>query len=156
MTMKYFKWGVARLILEPPECPDVVPMFIEGTDHIMPADRGWPKFMPRVGSKVVVTFGDRIDTDKVFGDLRLKWSRLKAKVGVRQAPLGELDEEEELKYGKEAVELRKECALRVRAEVLKVRRSRGFSDEDPTDGMVETWRKEGPREGKTKNGTWVE
>ena len=121
----------------------------------MPADRGFPKFLPRIGNKVAVTFGDKVDAEKVFGDLRTKWSRLKAKAGLGKRPLGELNKE--LMHGKEAVELRKECTRRVRAEVIKVRRSRGFSNEDPKEGRVETWRREGPkREGKMKDGTWVE
>lgn len=154
-TMRYFKWGVARLILEPPECPDVVPMFIEGTDQIMPANREYPKFIPRAGKNLAVTFGEKVDTEKVFGDLRTKWSKLKAKAGVGKSPLGELNEE--LMHGTEAVELRKECTRRVRAEVIKVRKSRGFSNEDPKEGLVETWRREGPRrEGQMKDGTWVE
>jgi monolysocardiolipin acyltransferase len=154
-TMRYFKWGVARLILEPPECPDIVPMFIEGTDQIMPADREFPRFLPRVGNKVIVTFGKKVDTEKVFGDLRTKWSNLKAKVGVGKRPLGELSDE--LMLGSEAVELRKECTRRVRAEMIKVRRSRGYSDEDPKEGLVETWRREGPKkEGKMRDDTWVE
>jgi len=42
------------------------------------------------------------------------------------------------------VELRKECTMRVREEVLRLRRGRGHSDEDPKAGYAETWALEGP------------
>jgi hypothetical protein len=35
--------------------------------------------------------------------------------------------------------LRKEVIIRVRIEVLKVRRSLGYKDKDPEEGLVETW-----------------
>jgi monolysocardiolipin acyltransferase len=47
--------------------------------------------------------------------------------------------------GKEAVELRIEVARRVRAEIESLRRRRGYADEDPKQGAVETWRIEGPK-----------
>ena len=63
---------------------------------------------------------------------------------------------EALKYGKEARELRKECARQGRDEVLKLRRRRGLPDEDPKEGLVETWMEEvGKREGKMPDGSWV-
>lgn len=158
-TMRYFKWGVARLILEPPECPDVVPIFIEGNDQVMHESRKYPRFLPRPGKDLTVTFGDKVDTESLFGDLRRQWRLLKLKEDEEQGllnrnELGVLGNK--LMYGDEAVELREECTRRVRDAVLAVRRSRGLSDEDPKCGLVETWIKEGPkREGKMKDGTWV-
>ena len=68
--------------------------------------------------------------------------------------MGELTEG--LKYGSEAVALRKEVTLRIRMEVLKVRRSLGYEDEDPKQGLVETWIEEGGKEtGRMKDGSWV-
>ncbi|RMZ86536.1 hypothetical protein DV736_g6233, partial [Chaetothyriales sp. CBS 134916] len=75
-AMRYFKWGFTRLILEPAECPDVVPIFIEGTDQIMHESRAWPRFIPRIGKAVTVTFGEPVDTDAVFTDLRQRWRAL--------------------------------------------------------------------------------
>ncbi|EKG10868.1 Tafazzin [Macrophomina phaseolina MS6] len=154
-TMRYFKWGVARLILESDPCPDVVPMWIEGPDQIMHESRKFPRFLPRLGKTVNVTFGEKVDVDKVFGDLREKWKRLKEKEeGSERLEVGVLSDG--LKYGKDAVELRKECAMRVREEVLKVRRGRGWPDEDPKAGLVETWALEGPKkEGKMEDESWV-
>jgi monolysocardiolipin acyltransferase len=163
-NMRYFKWGVARLILEPPECPDVVPMFIEGTDEIMHEARQFPRFIPRIGKKVTVTFGREVNTEAIFGDLRQRWKELRdkdyaARVQIPDAAypdqaLGLLTDT--LLHSPEAIELRKECTRRLRQEVLQVRRSRGYPDEDPKAGLAETYLKEGPKtEGCMDDGTWV-
>ncbi|KAJ0426925.1 hypothetical protein BJY00DRAFT_297858 [Aspergillus carlsbadensis] len=158
-TMRYFKWGVARLILEASECPDVVPIWLEGFDHVMHESREFPRFLPRPGKEVSVTFGQKVDTEAVFGEYRSRWEKLKAKAEkaapeTRDLPLGALNDE--LLYSAEAVELRKEVTRKVRDLVLEVRRSRGLSDEDPKAGLVETWMEEGPkREGKMADDSWV-
>ncbi|KAF2836873.1 hypothetical protein M501DRAFT_1018746 [Patellaria atrata CBS 101060] len=152
-TMRYLKWGVARLILESDPCPTIVPMWIDGPQEMMHESRSFPRFLPRLGKSLQVVFGDEVDTESVFGDLRERWRILKAREGVGQE-VGILTEG--LKYGVEAVELRKECTMRVREEVLKVRRKRGLPDEDPKAGLVETWVQEGgKREGRMKDGSWV-
>lgn len=154
--MRYFKWGVARLILEAEPCPDLVPIWIEGPDDVMHEERRWPRFVPRPFRGVSVTFGRPVDVEGVFGDLRERWRELRrrdARDG-RKWPLGELSEE--LKYGEEAVDLRMECTMRVRREVLKVRKRRGWPDEDPKAGWVDTYMREGPkREGRMDDGTIV-
>ncbi|KAI2794968.1 hypothetical protein POX_a01569 [Penicillium oxalicum] len=141
-TMRYFKWGIARLILEANECPDVVPMWIEGFDQIMHESREFPRFLPRIGKKVSITFGSKVDAEKEFGELRSRWQKLKAKVEKadaqsRDLPLGEV-------------------TRKIRNLVLDVRRSRGLPDEDPKEGLVETWLQEGPSpEGHMKDDSWV-
>ncbi|KAJ5526245.1 Tafazzin [Penicillium pulvis] len=158
-TMRYFKWGVARLILEAKECPDVVPMWIEGFDNIMHESREFPRFLPRPGKKVDVTFGPKVDSEAVFGDMRSRWQKLKTKVEAsdaqsRDLPVGVLSDA--LLHNKEAVELRKEVTRKIRNLVLDVRRSRGLPDEDPKEGLVETWLEEGPkREGHMKDDSWI-
>jgi monolysocardiolipin acyltransferase len=68
--------------------------------------------------------------------------------------MGELTEA--LKYGQEAVDLRKEVTRRIRMEVLKVRRDLGYPDEDPKASLVETWIQEGgKREGRMDDNSWV-
>jgi monolysocardiolipin acyltransferase len=134
-------------------------MWIEGFDDVMHESRKFPRFLPRPGKRVSVTFGSKVDTNEVFGDMRSRWDKLKAKVEKRDPesrdlPLGVLSEE--LLNNKEAVELRKEVTLKVRNLVLDVRRSRGFPDEDPKEGLVDTWLEEGPkREGHMKDDSWV-
>ncbi|KAL4933291.1 uncharacterized protein BDV17DRAFT_279071 [Aspergillus undulatus] len=157
--MRYFKWGVARLILETSECPDIVPIWLEGFDQVMHESREFPRFLPRPGKEVSVTFGQKVDTEEVFGEYRSRWQKLRAKVEkaspeVRDLRLGTLNDE--LLYGPEAVELRKEVTKKVRDLVLEVRRSRGHSDEDPKASLVETWAEEGgKREGKMEDESWV-
>lgn len=158
-TMRYFKWGVARLILEPEVCPDIVPVWIEGNDQIMHESRGFPKFLPRINKTCGVWFGQNVggDTESIFHELRSRWRKLveeNIRNGADPLEIGVLNEE--LQFGKEAVRLREECARQVRKAVLKVRHARGLPDEDPKSGLVETWREEGPkREGKMEDGSWV-
>ncbi|KAL2047352.1 hypothetical protein N7G274_001373 [Stereocaulon virgatum] len=151
-TMRYFHWGVARLILEPEVCPDIVPIWTEGYNEIMHENRVAPRWIPRVGKKCAVWIGDNVggDRDSVFHELRRKWRKLvedNRGKGADSLEIGVLNED--LKYGEEAVALRKECTLQVRREVLAVRRLRGLPDEDPKESLVETYREEGGRrEGK--------
>lgn len=158
-TMRYFKWGVARLILEPDVCPDIIPVWIEGNDQIMHESRAFPKFLPRIGKKCGVWFGQNVggDTESIFHELRSKWRKLveeNRRNGAEPLEIGVLNEE--LRIGKEAVLLREECTRQVRKAVLKVRHLRGLPDEDPKSGLVETWREEGvEREGKMEDGSWV-
>ncbi|KAI1326019.1 acyltransferase [Xylariaceae sp. FL0255] len=168
LQMRYFKWGISRLILESEPMPDVLPMFIDGPQHVMAEDRKFPRFLPRAGKKFRIGFGELVDTEAVFGDLRTRWQDLvrreqerdvKAQGKLlakrkeegsekdlvrpqRQRAMGDLWTDE-LKYGDEAVGLRIEVARRVRDEVLKVRRSMGYPDEDPPGfELAETWARE--------------
>lgn len=157
--MRYFKWGVARLILEPDVCPDIVPIWIEGNDQIMHESRTWPRFLPRLSKRCGIWFGDNVggEENNVFHELRRKWQKLVEKQrreGGGDLKLGELDGE--LRFGAEAVALREECTRQIRGEILKLRRRRGLPDEDPKEGLVATWRMEGDRrEGQMEDGSWV-
>lgn len=161
--MRYFKWGVSRLILESEPLPDIVPIFIDGNQDVMHESRVFPRFVPRAGKNIRIAFGESVDVERIFGDLRERWQRLvKAQKEAEEKEgtsfeweMGELTEV--LKYGNEAVALRKEVTDRVRQEVLKVRRSLGYPDEDPKQGLVGTWIEEGngKQQGKMKDGSWV-
>jgi monolysocardiolipin acyltransferase len=154
--MRYFKWGVSRLILESEPCPDVVPIWIEGPDEVMHESRQFPRPIPRPFKTVSITFGDKLDGDKAFGDLRERWKKIRANEGgaLEGLEVGVLSDA--LKYSPEAVELRKECTMRVRQAVLDVRRTRGLPDEDPKVGLAETYALEGSRgEGKKDDGSFV-
>lgn len=150
--MRYFKWGVARLILESEPCPDVVPMWIEGPDEMMHEDRTFPRFLPRPFKNISVTFGAPVDREMVFGDLRARWQALKQKEVEKLRKEGKLEKNEDLrmgeltealKYSEEAVDLRIECTMRVRKEVLRLRKRKGYPDEDPKAGWVDTYVEEG-------------
>lgn len=179
--LRYFKWGLARLILESDPAPDVLPMFIEGTQRVMPEDRGFPRFLPRVGKTVRVAFGEVLDYERTFGDLKRRWDGLVRREqlqletqqqhqqqqvagrpnggggggggGPQTGGDGKQQEEkraavlpgelltDELRYGKEAEEIRIEVALRMRAEILKVRKALGgYPEPDPKFALAETWR----------------
>ncbi|KAI1106910.1 hypothetical protein F4804DRAFT_299445 [Jackrogersella minutella] len=141
MFLRYFKWGVSRLILESEPMPDVLPMFVDGAQRVMPEDRTFPRFLPRFPVRFRVAFGELLDTEKTFGDLRARWQDLVRREKARMLAMGDLTDE--LKYGKEAVDLRIEVARRVRDEVMKVRKSLGYPDEeDPGYELAETWAKE--------------
>jgi monolysocardiolipin acyltransferase len=167
-VMRYFKWGVARLILESEPCPDVLPMWIDGPQEVMNEKRTWPRPVPRPGKHIEVTFGELVDRETVLEPLRERWRVLKENPRRRRIELladgeellverlGEV-KDAELKYGAEAKQLRIDVTLAIRNEVLKVRRSRGLQDEDPKRGLAETFRREGgekmPREGEMEDGS---
>lgn len=201
--MRYFRWGVSRLVLEAEPMPDLVPMFIDGTSDVMHESRGAPRFVPRAGKDIRVVFGEPVDMEATFGDLRARWKALVRRAAdAREAEIRAADEAlarvrrdaeaavsektaaadrlagrhgivstsgkqaaaagtaaprgkgrpdvlrigeltEELKYDKEAEAIRVELARRIREEVLKLRRSLGYPDEDPDKqlGLAKTWAK---------------
>lgn len=160
--MRYFKWGISRLILESEPLPAIVPMYIDGNQNVMHESRKWPRFVPRGGNDIKVAFGEEVDGEAVFGELRAKWKalvELQKEALVRKGKNPELamgDLTEGLKYNEEVVALRAEVTKRVRQEVLKVRRNLGYPDEDPKEGLVETWIEEGGKiKGKMDDGSWV-
>jgi monolysocardiolipin acyltransferase len=152
--MRYFKWGVSRLILESDPMPDIVPIFIEGFDNIMHETRTFPRFIPRPFKNVRVTFGEKLDAEEVFGDLRQRWQQMRAKEQKAGAQLEVGVLNDSLKYSEEAVSLRKECTLRMRQAVLDLRRRHGYPEDDPKNSLAGTWLREGPdREGRKQDGS---
>jgi monolysocardiolipin acyltransferase len=152
------------LILESEPLPEIIPIFIDGTQNVMHESREFPRFVPRVGKKIKVVFGESVDGDKVFGDLRRKWKvlvemqkdALRRKGEDTSIEMGVLTDG--LKYSQEAVALRLEATRRMRNEVLKLRKSLGYDEEDPKNGLVETWIEEGKggaREGHMEDDSWV-
>ncbi|UNI19684.1 Lyso-phosphatidylcholine acyltransferase [Purpureocillium takamizusanense] len=130
--LRYFKWGVSRLILESDPAPEFIPMFIHGTQSIMPEDRGFPRFLPRIGKRFRVVIGEPTDVDRLFGEKRAAWKKLV-----------ETSSAEDLQHGPEAVQLRIEVARSVRDEIQKLRESAGFPhEEDETAALADTWSKE--------------
>nr|CDI51613.1 related to TAZ1-Lyso-phosphatidylcholine acyltransferase [Melanopsichium pennsylvanicum 4] len=58
--LRRFKWGIARMLLEAKTVPTVVPIWISGFDRMMPEPRDKPKWLPRFGHDVTITFGEPI------------------------------------------------------------------------------------------------
>jgi len=75
-SLRYFKWGISRLILESEPLPEIIPIFIDGNQQVMHESRGWPRFIPRAGKKIRIAFGESVDGERIFGDLRERWQRL--------------------------------------------------------------------------------
>ncbi|KAH7313268.1 acyltransferase-like protein [Stachybotrys elegans] len=139
-SLRYFKWGVSRLILESDPAPEFIPMFINGTQDIMAEDRKWPRFLPRIGKQVKVVIGEPESVDRLFGHHRAAWRRLAEKASP-----------EDLKHGAEATQLRIDVAKAVRDEVQKLRLRLGLPpEEDDTAALAETWTKE-PNKRKFKS-----
>lgn len=153
------------MILESEPMPEIIPMFIDGNQEVMHESREFPRFIPRSGKNIRIAFGEVVDGEKVFGELRERWQKLVRLQKEALLKKGEVEKDWELpmgdltdglKFGTEAIALRKEVTLRIRQEVLKVRKSLGYPDEDPKEGLVETWIEEGPKKtGKMKDGSWV-
>lgn len=160
---RYFKWGVARLILESEPCPDVLPMWIDGPQWVMNEKRTWPRPVPRPGKDISVSFGEPVDREGVLEPFRARWEELKARSrrkrlaslpadsNLREEEIGVVDDPY-LRFSPEAEQLRIDVTFAVRNEVLKVRRARGLPDEDPKRGLAETFKREGPkREGEMED-----
>ncbi|KLU87428.1 hypothetical protein MAPG_06428, partial [Magnaporthiopsis poae ATCC 64411] len=108
-----------------------------------------------------VVFGEPLDAEVAFGDLRRRWRELVAAASYSSStssPRRSLQDGEknagsgtvarpgaatvDLEHGEEARAIRIEVARRLRDEVLKLRRSLGYPDEDPKFGLAETWARE--------------
>ncbi|KAF2857292.1 hypothetical protein K470DRAFT_253562 [Piedraia hortae CBS 480.64] len=137
--MRYFKWGIARLILEAEPCPDVLPMWIDGPQHVMSNTRTFPRAVPRPGNDISIRFGNLIDRETVLEPFRRRWLELKARQCKGLNELGVL-EDTTLRYGKEAEQLRIDVAVAIRNEVLKVRRAAGLPEEGPGRDLAERYR----------------
>ncbi|CUS14218.1 unnamed protein product, partial [Tuber aestivum] len=144
--MRYFRWGVSRLLLEADVPPLVVPIFITGLDQVMHEGRGWPRFLPRVGKRVRVCFGDPVDGSRWEG-LRREWKEVVRDCG---------GDREKLRHADKAVELRIRTTWEVRMAVGELRRQLGFPEEEKGAGLVETYKLPGMRkmQGKLADGTW--
>jgi len=125
--------------------PLVVPIFITGLDEVMHEARGWPRFLPRVGKKVRVCFGDPVDESRWEG-LRREWRDLVHEYG---------GDGEKLRYADKAVELRIRTTWEVRMAVDGLRRRLGFPEEAGA-GLAETYKLPGMQkaQGKLMDGAW--
>ncbi|SCV02968.1 LAMI_0H04434g1_1 [Lachancea mirantina] len=130
-SMRYFKWGITRLILETTVPPIVVPMFATGFEKIAPESAAGTlieRYLPQnFGAEINVTVGDPID-DKIIESYRAEWKQLVEKYHDPQNPT---DLTMELKVGQEAQDLRSRLAAELRTHVAFVRHEqRGFEKED--------------------------
>jgi monolysocardiolipin acyltransferase len=116
----YFKWGVSRLILESDPAPDLVPIFMQGLQHIMPEDRGWPRWAPRIGVPVRIAFGMPVNIDERFSHHRSRWRRLVQGLDLSQRGKALHELPDVLKYGEEACDIRMRVASDVKMHVTEL------------------------------------
>lgn len=140
-SMRYFKWGITRMILESTKAPIVVPIFTTGFEKIAPesaAGTAVERYLPRnFGAEINVTVGDPID-DTIIENYRQEWKKLVEKYYDPESPT---DLTEELKTGKEAQALRSKLAAELRAHVAIIRnQERKFPEEDQKFSSPNWWK----------------
>lgn len=123
-TLRYFKWGVSRLVLESDTPPIIVPIFTKGLEHAMPEGREDDGYLPAsIQHKVEFNVGQPMDPS-IVQNFRDKWVEL-----VKADPDASLDGDmtDNLKYGAEAQALRSKTAEAIRDAMVQNARS-FFSD----------------------------
>lgn len=140
-SMRYFKWGVSRLILESTRAPVVVPIFTYGFEKVAPedtAEEGIKRWLPaNIGAEIHLTIGDAISDQKIE-QYRQEWRKLVAKYIDKSNPT---DLSEELKNGNKAQYLRSSLAAYLRDNVLQIRDTIPlFKPEDPRFKDPKFWK----------------
>lgn len=133
MTMKYFKWGISRLILEPARPPIVLPIFGHGLQSVFPEDL--PKRVLGHGFKrpLLYEVGEPIDETKI-AEFRGKWAEL------AQPYAKEHHVPAQLQTGRDACQLRSEVAAFVRQNVAAVRNLYTKTIEAPEFSQALFWK----------------
>lgn len=147
-SMRYFKWGVSRLILESTRAPVVVPVFAFGFEKIAPedsAEEGIKRWLPQnFGAEIHIAIGDPV-ADEEIERYREQWRELCSKYSD---PLEPHDLSETLKNGPDAQALRSELAAQLRLNVLRIRELLGyFQPEDPRFRSPQYWKEYTTTEG---------
>jgi len=98
-----FKWGVGRILTETAVPPVTIPMWLTGFDKLMPEHRPYPwKFIPRLGCKLSITFGDPLSPQEVQAALRvLSHKDARTSPGQSVTPIkdGDVEDGEERLFG---------------------------------------------------------
>ncbi|CCF56954.1 hypothetical protein KAFR_0B06580 [Kazachstania africana CBS 2517] len=139
-SMRYFKWGMTRMILEPTKPPIVVPIFTTGFEKLAPEDKEDQSLLKNlynaIGTEINITVGKPID-DEVIDSYRSKWMDLIIATHAEQ----ETDLTDELKNGTEAKLLRSRLASELRLHVANIRHHKRFLPmEDLRFGRPEWWK----------------
>lgn len=141
-SLRYFHWGVSRLILEADECPAVLPIFSHGFDKVIPEDRPDDyRLWKQIGTTIHFGYGKALD-EKLLAEFREKWRALveKEQQGHTE-PLTDLTDN--LKFGPEAQKLRSDLARYLRDQLGAVRETMGFPPQNPEFAEPEFWKPEG-------------
>lgn len=147
-SMRYFKWGFTRMILEASKPPLVVPMFGTGFEKIATEDEDvslWKHFVNSWGTKVNITVGKPVD-EKIIDSYRLEWAQLVKKY----AKPDDTYLNDKLKYGDEAQSLRSRLASELRLNVANIRHNqRKFPLEDDRFKSHHWWKRYTETEGES-------
>lgn len=143
MKVRYFKWGIARIVLETASIsgaqPIIVPMFIEGLDQIMHESRTFPRFLPRLGKHVKCTYGSPIDEELIQPYVD-RWHDLCAQADqkidsrITNVPT---ESNQDLLDGEVAQEIRRELTKVIRDAVVELRAQAGYPPEHPLAHQAE-------------------
>ncbi|ODV62783.1 lysophosphatidylcholine acyltransferase [Ascoidea rubescens DSM 1968] len=122
-SMRYFRWGISRLVLESVKPPVILPIFSTGFEKIAPedaAESAIKRYLPRnFRNEINIVIGKPID-DSTILKYREKWENLvESEEKKLNAKL--TDFTENLKNGSEAKDLRSDLAAYVRSSVLNIR-----------------------------------
>ncbi|OLL26612.1 Lysophosphatidylcholine acyltransferase [Neolecta irregularis DAH-3] len=141
--MRYFKWGVSRLILETTAItgrqPIVIPFFFTGMDKVMHEARKWPRFVPRIRKDVRIRFGNPIPGTLIEPFVK-RWGEICDDEKHNTRNVFENAFPDVLRNGERVRELRNEMSSILRNAVLGVRQEMGLPKEDPSAGLPDTWR----------------
>ncbi|GMM31757.1 lysophosphatidylcholine acyltransferase [Martiniozyma asiatica (nom. inval.)] len=137
-SMRFFRWGTARLILEPTVAPVVLPIFTDGFEKIKPEEISLKTdFLTpnNVGAQITVNIGKPIE-DSIIAGWRQEWRNLCNKYPNSENPN---DLSDELKWGAEAKALRSKVCDYLREKCALLRLENGFEEEDPRFKSVDFW-----------------
>lgn len=141
-SMRYFKWGVSRMVLEASVSPIIVPIFTTGFEKVASeeaAGSGIRRYIPdNLGADINVTIGDPID-DAIIERYRSEWKELVEKY---YDPLHPADLSPELKHGKEAQDLRSRVAAELRTHIAKIRHENCHFEEEDSRFKSPAWWKQ--------------
>ncbi|GAA5903269.1 hypothetical protein JCM8208_002260 [Rhodotorula glutinis] len=60
-SLRRFKWGISRILMECERMPLVVPVWIKGFQEVMDEPRVWPNYLPRRHKDVTILFGEPLN-----------------------------------------------------------------------------------------------
>lgn len=149
-SMRYFRWGVSRLVLEATKAPIVLPIFTTGFEKVAPelaAELPIQRYLPRnFRHEINIIFGEPID-DSIIEGFRDEWRAL---VDKYYDPNNPLDLSNQLKTSPEAQDLRSRVAATIREAVADIRhKEAGLPPEDERLKLVEFWKRYTQTEGKS-------
>ncbi|KAH3688475.1 hypothetical protein WICPIJ_000538 [Wickerhamomyces pijperi] len=147
-SMRYFRWGVSRMVLEATRQPIIVPIFSHGFESIAPESEKKTfkeRYLPaNFGATVKVFIGEPV-SDEIIQKYRAEWLAL-----VEKFNRGAKDLNDKLMFDKKVQDLRSRLSSELRRHVLAIREATGeFAPEDVRFKDHQFWRKFTRSEGES-------